>query len=157
MTPATRLPDDDTLGFFFGAYIDMLRKAGSYHWFSHTGSVEQVRDYVWSLMDLHPSDLEHDEISSSNGALEFLGVATPLGSVITCLWKNDVGSEAIVRAVNREWDSMRAALENGTFTGLPWAIRSTLMMFGEIDPREGLTELYDFLQDGKLVPLAAQH
>ena len=53
MAQATNLPDDDNVeGFFFGAYISHLRKAGSYHWYSRQGSLQQVRDYVWDLMDI---------------------------------------------------------------------------------------------------------
>lgn len=41
------LPDEDSVGFIYGTYISMLRKAGSYHWYSSKGTVHQIRDYVW--------------------------------------------------------------------------------------------------------------
>ena len=48
---------------------------------------------------------------------------------------------------------MREALTRGVFRGLPWGVRSTLMMHGDIDPEQGLPELFDYLQDGKIVRL----
>lgn len=155
MTGTMSLPNDESLGLSFGAYISMLRNAGSYHWYSREGSVEQLRDYVWDLMNLRPTNLEHG-MSSKNETLEFMGVQSSVGAVLTCFWKNESGSETIVRAVNREWEGIAAKLETGTYIGLPWNVRNTLMMFGDIDSHSGLTELYEFLQDGQIVSLAVR-
>ncbi len=153
-----QLPDEDAVSFSYGTYISMLHKSGSYHWYSSEGTVPQIRDYVWDLMDLVDNDFTHSRYSSSakSGALEFVGIESSNGgSVITCFWKNETGADRIMRAVQREWDGIRAKLERGVCRGLPWNTRNTIMMFGEIDPQQGLPELYNYLEDGELVSLAS--
>lgn len=154
-----QLPDETNLGLSYGAYISWLREAGSYHWYSDSATVHQVRDYVWELMGLTDREISFDWPLSPTfaGDLSFAGVMSEAGvSVISCFWSTESGADRIIRAAQREWDEMLEAMRRGVFFGHRWGMRSTLMMHGVIDSQQGLPELYDYLQDGRIVRLGPE-
>ena len=152
------LPNDADFGLSYGSYISLLRDAGSYHWYSSTASVHQVRDYVWELMGLAINDIVDEWPLYRTRSLSFVGAQSASEvSIITCFWHDDAGSNTIMSAAQKEWDGMREQLSRGVFRGLPWGMRSTLMMNGEIDEKRGLPELLDYLQDGSVVRLLDQY
>lgn len=135
----------------FSAYLRNLRSTGSVSWFSPSASVNELRDYVWGLMNLRPDNTRHSEegfAQTSAGTVLFTAVTNPRGSVLTCFPMNNIGIERINNAISDEWDRTREELSRGAYVGNIADAKHTAVDRGRIHPDFEGSNLFEFINGG---------
>lgn len=138
----------------FSIYVSNLRNGTSVSWFSRSGTVEQIRDYLWGVMRLRYENTRHSDegfAMTSAGTVLFIGVAGTGGSVLTCFPMDDIGVQRINDAISDEDEQMRADLNQGTWTGNGPNTHKAMVSQGE-DPGE--SGIFDLMNGASIVPLA---
>lgn len=141
------LPDDHPLSM----YVSNLRAGTSLSWFSDSASVDELRDYVWNLMNLHIGEIRlsaegfaetHDE------SVLFIGAESPIGSIFTCFPLDQIGLGRVNAAVSLQWDTAMEEGKRGQFRGFPVQHHLANIVDGVV-----VSESWHFAKGGEAIPL----
>jgi hypothetical protein len=125
------LPGDHPLSM----YVSNLRSGSSVSWFSETAGVNDLRDYVWGLMNLR-----HDEVyykregfaEAANEAVLFVGAESSSGAILTCFPLDDIGAALVNGAVSDQWGKAMEEMRRGQFQGFPVQHYNAMIRHGEV-------------------------
>ncbi len=147
-------------GHAFSSYVNNLRNHGSsISWFSARSSMQLLRDYVWSLMDLAPNELRYAEegfAQPADGSILFIGGTSPKGSILTCFPLNNGsgrGVQLVTEALEREWNTMREELSRGAYVGNRADAWNVVVSHGQVREDFEGSDVFDYINGAQVADL----